>query len=85
MSEEYAPIVIPMRVADNNVTVPLRSGETIQPEVNRDYERLDNKPSINGVELIGDRTFEDLGEETITNAELLALINQQYDIVFGGG
>lgn len=26
-----------------------------------DYEELENRPSINGVELIGDRTFEDLG------------------------
>jgi len=29
--------------------------------VTRDYELLSNKPSINGVELIGDLTSEDLG------------------------
>lgn len=35
-----------------------------------DYESLNNKPKINTVTLIGDKSFEDLGLERITNAEL---------------
>ena len=39
-------------------------GSTAQttPVVNRDYELLTSKPSINGVTLIGDRTSEELHE-----------------------
>ena len=48
------------------------------------YEKLKNKPSINGVELVGNKSFEDLGEETITNAELQEIIEQQYSMIFGG-
>lgn len=49
-----------------------------------DYEDLFNKPSINGVELKGNKTFEQLGEETLTNAELKDIIDSQFDLIFGG-
>lgn len=45
-----------------------------------DYNRLDNKPRINEVELINDKSFEDLGVRTMTNLEILAVFNR----VFGG-
>lgn len=45
-----------------------------------DYEMLAHKPLINGVTLIGDRSIEDLGVETLTNTEILAIYNR----VFGG-
>lgn len=45
-----------------------------------DYEALSNKPKINGVTLIGDRSFEDLGEESLTNMEIISIFNR----VFGG-
>lgn len=51
----------------------------------KNYAELANKPRINGVELVGNRTFEDLGEETITNTEIMDIVRQQYSIVFGGG
>lgn len=38
------------------------------------YERLKNKPSIEGVKLIGDKTFEELGLESIDNSELMGLL-----------
>lgn len=38
--------------------------------VEGDYEVLNNKPKINTVTLIGDKSFEDLGLERITNSEL---------------
>lgn len=39
-----------------------------------DYEKLKNRPSINGVELIKDKSFEDLGDHVLTNFEILELM-----------
>lgn len=35
-----------------------------------DYHRLENKPSINAVELYDDKSFEELGVYELTNTEL---------------
>ena len=40
-----------------------------------DYNDLANKPSIEGVELIGDKTLEELGVEALTPQEIDAIIN----------
>ena len=42
-----------------------------------DYEGLKNKPSIEGVELIKDKTFKDLGAISLTNSEIEELLNLQ--------
>lgn len=42
-----------------------------------DYEELINKPKIEGVELKGDKTLEDLKIQALTNLELEELINSQ--------
>ena len=39
-----------------------------------DYEKLHNKPKINGVELIQDKSFEELGDHVLTNFEILELM-----------
>ena len=39
-----------------------------------DYDKLKNKPSINGVELVQDKSFEDLGDHVLTNFEILELM-----------
>ena len=39
-----------------------------------DYEKLKNKPSINGVELIKNKSFEELGVSPMTNSEILEII-----------
>ena len=39
-----------------------------------DYNKLKNKPRIEGVELTGDKSFEDLGATALTNEELEALL-----------
>lgn len=41
-----------------------------------DYEALRNKPSINGVTLQGDKSFNDLKMSPLTNTEILAIINK---------
>lgn len=45
------------------------------------YEDLYNKPSINEVELIGNKTFDELGDHTLTNKEIKSI----FDRVFKGG
>ena len=44
------------------------------------YNRLSDKPSINGVVLQDDKSFEELGVEPMTNIEMLDTFNR----VFGG-
>ena len=39
-----------------------------------DYEKLKNRPSINGVELVQDKSFEELGDHVLTNFEILELM-----------
>ena len=39
-----------------------------------DYEKLKNKPSINGVELIKNKSFDELGVSPMTNSEILEII-----------
>ncbi|MCH1940038.1 hypothetical protein [Holdemania massiliensis] len=40
----------------------------------KDYETLYNKPCISGVELAGDKNFEELGMERMTNTDIFNLI-----------
>ena len=40
-----------------------------------DYNDLINKPSIEGVELVGDKTLEELDVEPLTPQEIDAIIN----------
>lgn len=42
-----------------------------------DYEKLNNKPVINGVEVVGNLTLEDLGIET--DASLQSLTEEELD------
>lgn len=45
--------------------------------VHKDYEELVNKPSIEGITLIGNKTFEDFGYTAITPQEI-------DEIIYGG-
>lgn len=47
----------------------------LNPSGNRDYNSLVNKPAINNVELIGDKSFPDLGLRNITSGEILDILN----------
>lgn len=70
---------------DPKVTVLMLKGENGNgegPKGTKDYEQLENRPSINGQELIGNKTFEELGEETISNQELKDIIDKYYMEVF---
>lgn len=80
----YGNLTVPLEVDVNQVAVDLEVSGSVNPVISADYEQLENKPQINGVELNGNKTFEELGEQTITNVELQDIINTQYQLVFGG-
>lgn len=78
-------LVINLDVSASPQTVPLNVDTPVEQTVNGDYTQLRNLPTLNGEEIIGDKSFEDYGEQTITNAELQNIINTQYNLIFGGG
>ena len=47
--------------------------------VEKNYNELSNKPSIEQVELIGNKNFSDLGLETMSNMEILTMFNEVFD------
>lgn len=49
--------------------------------VENNYEKLRNKPQIENIELIGNKSFEDLGMTEISNLEILEIANK---ILYGG-
>ena len=57
--------------ADAGMSGDLKMAERVYEN---DYEKLKNKPSINGVELVQDKSFEDLGDHVLTNFEILELM-----------
>ena len=47
--------------------------------VENDYNKLKNKPSINGISLENNKSFEDLGCDSVTNTELKSI----YESIIG--
>ena len=47
--------------------------------VEKNYNELSNKPSIEQGELIGNKNFSDLGLETMSNMEILTMFNEVFD------
>ena len=43
-----------------------------------DYEKLYNKPSINEVELVGNKSFEELGDHLLTNIEIKKIFDKVF-------
>lgn len=68
---------------DVEVRTPSVSGDTGRnsPIIYRtdgvsDYEELDNKPQINDVELVGNKSFPDLGMRPMTNMEIMEILRR---------
>lgn len=57
--------------ADASMSGNLKMADRV---IEKDYEKLVNKPSINGVELIKDKSFEELGCTPMKNSEILEII-----------
>ena len=80
MSEQYGQIVggfgsthklsgdvVPLKQIGGGIDKAATSYE-------KDYEKLDNKPSINTHVLVGDSDFEDIGLHFMTNTEIRDLL-----------
>lgn len=76
-------ITIPMRIANDSIVVPMSvssSEQNVSMGVeggivhSSDYNRLSNRPKIEGVLLEGDKTFEELNLQSLTNQELEAML-----------
>ena len=57
------------------------SFKEVNEVVTNSYERIQHKPQIENVELIGNKSFEDLGMTEISNLEILEIANK---ILYGG-
>ena len=65
-----------------NIDTEIETSVTYETTTPTNYDALKNKPSINGFTLEGrDMSFEELGEETITNSELKEIIDKVFDTV----
>lgn len=63
-----------IQLEEENIEMELEGNETIKTEATSDYRKLINKPKIEGVELVGNKSFDDLGMAGITNFELEKLL-----------
>lgn len=54
-------------------------GQTVTIGGTTNYEHLRNLPSIEGVTLIGDKTFKDLGDTPLTNTEIKAIFDNIFN------
>lgn len=58
----------------NQIEAPARMVNKIQVNNTSDYNLLSNKPQIESVELLGNKTFNDLGLSNITNLQIEQII-----------
>lgn len=65
---------------ENDESFTAKFGEVYKVNTGN-YNDLFNKPSINEVELQGNKTFDELGDHTLTNKEIKTI----FDRVFKGG
>lgn len=68
----------PMSLDLRSGSAPLSLGmERIRATSN--YEELANKPSINEVELVGNKTFEELGDTPLRNSEISSIFHRVFN------
>lgn len=69
---------------DRTENLMLDSGVAVVVGGGRDYDKLKNKPLINGTEVSGVKTMEDFGENTISYEEIRKSVDNAVQIIFGG-
>lgn len=67
--------VIDMQIVDIDQIVDIEMNEVINNGGTKNYNDLNNKPMIEGVELVGNKTYEELNLSGLTNAEIEELLN----------
>lgn len=67
--------VIDMQMVDIDQVIDLEMNEVINNGGTRNYNNLNNKPMIEGVELVGNKTYEELNLSSLTNTEIEDLLD----------
>ena len=62
--------------ADTGMSGTLNMAERVYEN---DYEKLHNKPKINGVELVGNQSFDDLGMSELTALDVFNILNKVWE------
>ena len=62
--------------ADTGMSGMLNMAERVYEN---DYEKLHNKPKINGVELVGNQSFDDLGMSELTALDVFNILNKVWE------
>ena len=70
LSGQVSPSAEEPKKINGQLTVP-----SSRYVIERDYELLENKPSVNDVVLIKNKTFDELGLNALSNSELEALLS----------
>ena len=71
MNKTNIPVQVELELESNTHEYTLGVEENIGiTGGTNDYEKLKNKPAINGVELVKNKSFSDLGMDIISNQEL---------------
>lgn len=75
MNNTNIPVQVEVAIEGNLHEYEIGIAENIEMSGGtNDYEKLKNKPAINGIELIKNKSFDDLGMSSITNQELEDLL-----------
>ena len=71
---------ISINTENENVEVEIEDSDKVPTGATSNYKKLVNKPQIEGVELIDNKTFEDLGLSEISNIQVDELLNKYFNI-----
>lgn len=70
-----------VKLSNPSININATNERTLKLNVNSlngsgtmDYTKMDNKPQIESVELVGNNSFADLGLEKITNTDLFNIL-----------
>ena len=67
--------VIDMQMVDIDQLIDMDMNEVINNGGTKNYNDLNNKPMIEGVELVGNKTYEELNLSSLTNTEIEELLD----------
>ncbi len=67
-------INVPSAALSGNIAASAELATDIKHSIVLDYNALENKPEINSVELVGNKTLPEIGVNSISNIELQNLL-----------
>lgn len=68
------PILMKLKKEEKNLSIKMDPYSGNGDIASKDYEKMYNKPQIAGIELVGNKSFDDLGMERMTNTDIFDLI-----------